>query len=105
MSQSPPKWDSFVEQSVGLLLAIVGGRQEVQFLLPPLMKLGLSEILINLLATEVARLTGERMPERYMPCCVAKSLIHINFCLIGSAYDVMKYVLVLAILITVSLTA
>ncbi|CAK9186799.1 unnamed protein product [Ilex paraguariensis] len=55
-----------IEKSVGLLLAILQHQQEVTtVLLPPLMKLGLPSLLINLLALEMSKLTGEREPERY----------------------------------------
>ncbi|KAK9279560.1 hypothetical protein L1049_013239 [Liquidambar formosana] len=55
-----------LEKSVGLLLAILESQQEVApILLPPLMKLGLPSLLINLLAFEMSKLTSERIPERY----------------------------------------
>ncbi|KAJ0084708.1 hypothetical protein Patl1_30525 [Pistacia atlantica] len=55
-----------MEKSVGLLLAILEGRQEVALLLhPPLMKLDLSSLLINLLTFEMNKLASERIPERY----------------------------------------
>ncbi|CAA2955623.1 saal1 isoform X1 [Olea europaea subsp. europaea] len=55
-----------IEKSVGLLLATLESQKEVaDVLLPPLMKLGLSGILINLFASEMSILTGERTPERY----------------------------------------
>jgi len=34
-------------------------------LLPPMMKLGLANILISLLTFEISKLTSERIPERY----------------------------------------
>ncbi|KAF8403187.1 hypothetical protein HHK36_011284 [Tetracentron sinense] len=56
-----------LERSIGLLLAIVENQQEVaSILLPPLMKLGLPSLLINLLACELNKLNGERMPDRYI---------------------------------------
>ncbi|XP_031281745.1 uncharacterized protein LOC116140246 [Pistacia vera] len=55
-----------MEKSVGLLLAILEGRQEVALLLhPSLMKLDLSSLLINLLTFEMNKLASERIPERY----------------------------------------
>ncbi|XP_027084511.2 uncharacterized protein [Coffea arabica] len=55
-----------IEKSVGLLSAILGSEQEIaRVLLPPLMKLGLPNLLINLFAFEMSKLTEERMPERY----------------------------------------
>uniref|UniRef100_A0A5B7BF14 Protein saal1 n=1 Tax=Davidia involucrata TaxID=16924 RepID=A0A5B7BF14_DAVIN len=55
-----------IEKSVGLLLAILESQQEVIFvLLPPLMKLGLPSLLINLLDFEMNKLTGEKIPDRY----------------------------------------
>lgn len=55
-----------IEKSVGMLLAVLECQTEVRsLLLPGLMKLGLPKILINLLAFEMSKLTGERIPERY----------------------------------------
>ncbi|KAK3205831.1 hypothetical protein Dsin_019877 [Dipteronia sinensis] len=55
-----------IEKSAGLLLAILEGQQEVtHILLPPLMELGLSSRLVNLLTFEMNKLTSERIPERY----------------------------------------
>ncbi|KAL5763883.1 hypothetical protein ACOSP7_016245 [Xanthoceras sorbifolium] len=55
-----------IEKSAGLILAILEGKQEVvHILLPPLMELGLSSLLVNLLAFEMSKLTSERIPERY----------------------------------------
>ncbi|XP_057457120.1 uncharacterized protein LOC130748051 [Lotus japonicus] len=55
-----------LEKSVGLILAILEGQAKVvDALLPPLMKLGLASILINLLTFEISKLTSERIPERY----------------------------------------
>ncbi|KAL2485618.1 ARM repeat superfamily protein [Abeliophyllum distichum] len=55
-----------IEKSVGLLLAALESQKEVaDILLPPLMKLGLSGLLINLFASEMSILTGERTSERY----------------------------------------
>ena len=54
------------EQSVGLLLAILESQHEVSaVLLPFLMRLGLTSLLINLLAFEMRKLTSERVLERY----------------------------------------
>ncbi|CAA7027723.1 unnamed protein product [Microthlaspi erraticum] len=54
------------EKSVGLLLGIIEGQQEVgQLLIPPLMTLGLTSLLINLLSFEMSKLATERIPERY----------------------------------------
>lgn len=58
--------NSCLKQSVGLLLAILGSEQDIRtVLLPPLMKLGLPSLLINLFTFEMSKLTEERMPERY----------------------------------------
>ncbi|KAL3518473.1 hypothetical protein ACH5RR_021062 [Cinchona calisaya] len=55
-----------IEKSVGLLLAILASEREVAtVLLPPLMKLCLPSLLINLFAFEMSKLTEERMPKRY----------------------------------------
>ena len=55
----------FLEQSVGLILAILESQQEASCtLVPSLMKLGLPSLLINLLGFEMSRLTEERVPER-----------------------------------------
>lgn len=55
----------FLSQSVGLLLAMVDNQHEVtKLILPPLMKLGLADILINLLVCEVKSLYGDRTPDR-----------------------------------------
>ncbi|XAR59687.1 hypothetical protein NMG60_11015609 [Bertholletia excelsa] len=55
-----------IEKSVGLLLAILEGEQDVvATLLPPLMQLGLPSLLTNLLTFEMTKLSGERLPERY----------------------------------------
>ncbi|XP_057729011.1 uncharacterized protein LOC130944625 isoform X2 [Arachis stenosperma] len=54
------------EKSIGLILAILESQQKVvDALLPPIMKLGLTSILINLLAFEMSKLMNERIPERY----------------------------------------
>jgi hypothetical protein len=48
------------------LLGIIEGQPEVeQLLIPPLMNLGLTSLLINLLSFEMSKLTKERIPERY----------------------------------------
>lgn len=55
-----------IEKCVGLLLAIIGSQQETAAaLLPPLVKLGLPSLLINLLAFEMSKLTQEGISERY----------------------------------------
>ncbi|WCJ41685.1 ARM repeat superfamily protein [Euphorbia peplus] len=55
-----------LEKSVGLFLAILESQKEVSdVLLPSLMKLGLTNLLVSLLASEMAKLSGERVPERY----------------------------------------
>ncbi|CAN8301023.1 unnamed protein product [Cochlearia groenlandica] len=55
-----------IEKIVGLLLGIIEGQPEVgQLLIPPLMNLGLTSLLINLLSFEMNKLTRERIPERY----------------------------------------
>lgn len=52
-------------QSVELLLATIESSEEVVLiLLPPLMKLGLASLLINLLDFEMRQLLSERVPER-----------------------------------------
>ncbi|KAL1298715.1 hypothetical protein HN51_043019 [Arachis hypogaea] len=54
------------EKSIGLILAILESQQKVvDALVPPIMKLGLTSILINLLAFEMSKLMNERIPERY----------------------------------------
>ena len=59
------------EQSVELLLAISESLQEeVNMLIPPLMKMGLPSLLTSLLASEISLLMKERVPERYI------SLVH-----------------------------
>lgn len=61
----------FYFQSVGLLLAVLESQQEVRaILLPPLLKLGLSSLLVKLLAFEVSELKGERIPKRYSFFCL-----------------------------------
>lgn len=56
----------FSSKSVGLLLAIIGSQQEItSALLPPLVKLGLPSLLINLLSFEMRKLTQEGISERY----------------------------------------
>ncbi|KAL9232062.1 hypothetical protein vseg_007209 [Gypsophila vaccaria] len=52
---------TLIEKSVGMLLALIEDQQVV----PTLMKLGLPTLLVNLLAFEMGKLTGDRMPERY----------------------------------------
>lgn len=56
-----------LEKSVGLILAILESQQKaLDELLPPMLKLGLASILINLLTFEISKLkSDERMPERY----------------------------------------
>ncbi|CAK8535326.1 unnamed protein product [Lathyrus sativus] len=55
-----------LEKITGLILAILESRQKVvDDLLPPMMKLGLANILINLLTFEISKLTSDRIPERY----------------------------------------
>ncbi|KAJ0238794.1 ARM repeat superfamily protein [Hirschfeldia incana] len=55
-----------IEKSVGLLLAILEEQSEVgKLLIPPLMTLGLTNLLINLLSFEMSKLIKERVPERY----------------------------------------
>lgn len=49
-----------------LLLAMIESMQEVvHILLPPLMKMGLPTLLVNLLTSEISTLLSERKPERY----------------------------------------
>ncbi|XP_042509902.1 uncharacterized protein LOC122085508 isoform X2 [Macadamia integrifolia] len=55
-----------LEKSVELLLALLEGQKGAQILLPSLMNLGLPSLLVNLLATEMELLIGERMPERFL---------------------------------------
>ncbi|OVA17895.1 hypothetical protein BVC80_1835g291 [Macleaya cordata] len=67
-----------LEKSVGLLLAMVDNQHEVtELVLPPLMKLGLANILINLLACEVDRLYGDRIPDRYPALDVILEVIEV----------------------------
>ncbi|KAK7402095.1 hypothetical protein VNO78_14086 [Psophocarpus tetragonolobus] len=55
-----------LEKIIGLILAILESQQKVvSALLPPMMKHGLANILINLLSFEISKLMTERMPERY----------------------------------------
>ncbi|CAN6692247.1 unnamed protein product [Malus baccata var. baccata] len=55
-----------IEKNVELLLATIENSDEVvHILLPPLMKLGLASLLINLLDFEMSKLMSEREPERY----------------------------------------
>ncbi|XP_014498326.1 protein saal1 [Vigna radiata var. radiata] len=55
-----------LEKIIGLILVILESQQEVMdALLPPMMKLGLANILISLLTFEISKLTSERIPERY----------------------------------------
>ncbi|KAK2424127.1 hypothetical protein QL285_034520 [Trifolium repens] len=55
-----------LEKCVGLILAILESQQNVlDDLLPPMMKLGLASILINLLTFEISKLKNDRIPERY----------------------------------------
>jgi hypothetical protein len=57
---------SLSEQSVGLSLAIIESQPDVlHVLLPPLMKLGLPSLLVNLLTFEMSKLMNERIPDRY----------------------------------------
>ncbi|KAH9621664.1 hypothetical protein KSS87_013987 [Heliosperma pusillum] len=56
---------TLTEKSVGMLLAIMENQQVVPILLPTLVKLGLPRLLISLLAFEMGKLSGDRMPERY----------------------------------------
>ncbi|XP_070033653.1 uncharacterized protein [Nicotiana tomentosiformis] len=55
-----------LEKSISLLLAIAESKQDVAtILLPPLIKLGLPRILVDLLSVEISKLIEERLPERY----------------------------------------
>ncbi|OMO58265.1 Armadillo-like helical [Corchorus capsularis] len=55
-----------IEKCVGLLLAMLESQKEVvHILLSPLMKLGLANVLLNLLAFEMSKLMKERIPERF----------------------------------------
>lgn len=70
----------YVEQNVGLLLAILESRPEVaRSLHPPLMKLGLPSVLIDLLAFEMNKLLHERIPERYKLTSILVKLFVDNF--------------------------
>lgn len=70
----------YVEQNVGLLLAILESRPEVaRALHPPLMKLGLPSVLIDLLAFEMNKLLHERIPERYKLTSILVKLFVDNF--------------------------
>ncbi|CAN7038242.1 unnamed protein product [Brassica rapa subsp. trilocularis] len=54
-----------IDKSVGLLLAILEDQSEVgKLLIPPLMTLGLTSLLINLLSFEMSKLIKERIQER-----------------------------------------
>lgn len=55
----------FLKQSVGLLLTMSENQQVASILLPPLIDIGLPNVLFNLLAYEMSRLTSEKNPERY----------------------------------------
>nr|AAS79588.1 hypothetical protein [Ipomoea trifida] len=53
-------------KSVGLFLAALQSKQEVAVILqPPLMKLGLPCLMVDLLSFEMGKLREERLPERY----------------------------------------
>ncbi|KAG4972225.1 hypothetical protein JHK85_038646 [Glycine max] len=55
-----------LEKIIGLILAILESQQKVvDAILPPMMKLGLANILISLLTFEISKLMTERIPERY----------------------------------------
>lgn len=55
-----------LEKCTGLILAILESQQKVvDALLPPMMRLGLANILISLLTLETSKLMTERIPERY----------------------------------------
>ncbi|XP_030451350.1 uncharacterized protein LOC115673346 isoform X1 [Syzygium oleosum] len=54
-----------IEKSVGLLLTMSENQQVASILLPPLIDIGLPNVLFNLLAYEMSRLTSEKNPERY----------------------------------------
>lgn len=70
----------YVEQNVGLLLAILESPSEVaRALHPPLMKLGLPSVLIDLLAFEMNKLLCERIPERYKLTSILVKLFVDNF--------------------------
>ncbi|XP_019199523.1 PREDICTED: uncharacterized protein LOC109193144 isoform X2 [Ipomoea nil] len=57
---------NLLEKSVGLLLATLQSKQEVAVILqPPLMKLGLPCLMVDLLSFEMGKLREERLPERY----------------------------------------
>ncbi|XP_056169251.1 uncharacterized protein LOC115673346 isoform X4 [Syzygium oleosum] len=53
-----------IEKSVGLLLTMSENQQVASILLPPLIDIGLPNVLFNLLAYEMSRLTSEKNPER-----------------------------------------
>lgn len=72
------------QQSAELLLAIIESSQDVvHILLPPLMKLGLASLLINLLDIEVSKLMCERAPERCVDTAIwlkcLKYFLHLSF--------------------------
>lgn len=52
-------------QSIDFLLTIVNNRDLLNILLQPLIKLGLPNLVISLLAGEISKLGDGRMPERY----------------------------------------
>ncbi|KAI5412348.1 hypothetical protein KIW84_057141 [Lathyrus oleraceus] len=67
-----------LEKVAGLILAILESRQKVvDDLLPPMMKLGLANILINLLTFEISKLASDRIPESL----VEYLLLQKTFCL------------------------
>ncbi|OMO90303.1 Armadillo-like helical [Corchorus olitorius] len=67
-----------IEKCVGLLLAMLESQKEVvHILLSPLMKLGLANVLLNLLAFEMSKLMKERIPERYpTPASLSVMFLH-----------------------------
>ncbi|KAG6678968.1 hypothetical protein I3842_14G107900 [Carya illinoinensis] len=78
-----------IEKSVGLLLAIIEGQLEVvHVLLPPLMKLSLPSILINLLTFEMGKLTSERIPERYSVLDVVVRAIEALSAIDGHSHEI-----------------
>ncbi|VFQ96536.1 unnamed protein product [Cuscuta campestris] len=54
-----------IHKSIGLLLAALQSKEVAVILQPPLMKLGLLRLLVDLFSFEMCKLREERLPERY----------------------------------------
>ncbi|XP_037491700.1 uncharacterized protein LOC105637335 [Jatropha curcas] len=77
-----------LEKVVELLSAILESEKVSSILLPSLMKLGLTNLLINLLASEMSTLTGERIPERYVVLDVILRAIEVISTLDGHSQEI-----------------